>query len=74
MKRAAFLKEAKRIAAAIEELVDDIELDAADDPATWTAFDVRRTTLDLKVAARLVVDVERKLRQVGTWDKPNETT
>lgn len=62
-----FIQRAKSIAADLEELVEDIEIEAADRPREWTEFDVKRTTLDLKVAHRLATDVSEKLKQVGTW-------
>ncbi len=58
-----------KLGVVLDELAEDIEDGAARDPTLWTPFDVRRTTLDLRTAARIVQGVTEKLKQVGTWKK-----
>lgn len=67
--RDSLAQRAKRVAVELEEIVEEIESESADHPTFWTAFDVQRTTLDLKTAAVHVVSVSEKLKQVGSWKK-----
>lgn len=62
-------KRLRAVLVEIEEVVECIDERAETLPELWTAFDHRRTTLDLKTGARLVDGAEKKMAQVGSWKK-----
>lgn len=62
MTRKEMIQEAKRIALALDELVDEIEADGG-----LTEFGINRTVRDLRTARLLTTHVAGKLGEEATW-------
>ncbi len=71
--RDGLIKRVKHFLVLTEDMTDEINAAAAEDPKAWTEFDRNRNVMALKTCQHMLEDmVERLLLQVGRWEEINQ--
>lgn len=65
--RDELIRRLKRALVEIEEIAEELVSAGFRDATFWTEFDVKRTTLEIRVAARCLEGCIDKMHQAGRW-------